>query len=346
MGLKKYRVIVWGLGNVGRAAIRMILNSQQLDLVGAVDVDPQKLGKDAGEVFGFKKTGIIVSDQLDQVIKTANADVVLDYTPLVRDEKGGFTPSAQAICHVLELKQNVITTLPIYFSQATDPAMFEHIDTVAKQNGVSYLPSGLLPGAYASYIPMVLSGIMGEVTKVTVQSGEDDQENTSSWVKVFGYGLKPETFPHERLTQGIVSYYVSGVYEIGQRLGYHFDKVETKHDYFTAPTDLHPKFGLVKKGTLYGHRFTMTGVVNGEAKVSLIYVHKICDDIIKEPQIDNKIRIDGIPEKLEVTLDGMMPLDESYATSAAPTVNAIPQVVKGPAGYLQALDLPAIIPVL
>lgn len=344
--MKKYRVIVWGLGNVGRAAIRMIINSQQLELVGAVDVDPQKIGKDAGEIFGFKKTGISVSDKLDTIIKTVNADVVLDYTPLVRDEKGGFSPSAQEIIHVLQLKQNVITTLPIYFSQATDPQMFNEIDTIAKQNNVSYLPSGLLPGAYASYIPVILAGIMGQVNKITVQSGEDDQNNTSSWVKVFGYGMDPEKFPHERLTQGIVSYYVSGVYEIGKRLGYTFDEVKTKHDYFTAPTDLHPKFGLVKSGTIYGHRFTMTGVVNGQEKVSLIYVHKICDDLIKEPQIDNKIIINGIPSSLDISINGMMPLDESYVTSAAPTVNAIPQVVTGPAGYLQALDLPAIVPVV
>lgn len=344
--MKKYRVIVWGLGNVGRAAIRMILNSQQLELVGAIDVDPQKIGKDAGEIFGFKKSGITVSDQLDETIKTVQADVVLDYTPLVRDEKGGFTPSAQDILHVLQLKQNVITTLPIYFSKATDPEMFRKIDETAKRNNVSYLPSGLLPGAYASYLPVILAGIMGEVQKITVQSGEDDQENTSSWVKVFGYGMDPEKFPHERLTQGIVSYYVSGVYEIGQRLGYKFDEVKTKHDYFTAPKNLHPKFGIVKKGTIYGHRFTMTGIVNGQAKVSLIYVHKICDNVLKEPQIDNKIQIDGIPTKLDITIDGMMPLDESYATSAAPTVNAIPQVVTGPAGYLQALDLPAITPVI
>lgn len=343
--MKTYRVIVWGLGNVGRAAVRMILRSKSLELVGAVDVDESKIGKDAGDIFDFGHAGVTVTKDLDALIKTANADVVLDYTPLVRDDKGGFQPSADAIVHVLNQEQNVITTLPIYFSQVTNPAMFKQIDETAKQNHVSYLPSGLLPGAYASYVPTVLAGLMGQVDKVTVQSGEDDQHNHSSWVKVFGYGMNPDEFPHDRLTAAIVSYYVSGVYEMGKRLGFDFDDVKTKHEHFEAPEDLHPEFGTVKKGTIYAHRFTMTGVVNGEEKVSLIYVHKICDDVVKEPAIDNKIHIDGIPKALDITIDGMMPLVESYVTSAAPTVNAIPQVVNGPDGYLQALDLPAIVPV-
>jgi hypothetical protein len=71
------------------------------------------------------------------------------------------------------------------------------IDDCAKENGVTYMPFGLLPGAYASYIPMVLSGLEARVDKIIVQSGEDDQHNTSGWVKVFGYGKDPKEYPCE-----------------------------------------------------------------------------------------------------------------------------------------------------
>ena len=47
--MKKYKVIVWGLGSVGRYAVKMIQSKKSLELVGAVDVDPKKVGKDAGE---------------------------------------------------------------------------------------------------------------------------------------------------------------------------------------------------------------------------------------------------------------------------------------------------------
>lgn len=343
--MKQYKVIVWGLGNVGRAAIRMIQEKKSLQLVAAVDVDPKKIGQDAGEIFGFDKTGITVTDDIDKALQL-EADVVLDYTPLVRDEKGGFTPSALGICKLLKAKKNVITTLPIYYSQVTTPDLYKMINDTANENGVSYLPTGLLPGAYASYIPTVLAGLMGHVDNITVQSGEDDQHNYSSWVKVFGYGMDPDKFPQDKLKMGIASYYVSGVYEMGARLGFKFDEVKIEHECFTAPEDLHPTFGTVKKGTISGHRFTMSGLINGESKASLIYVHKICDDVVKTPEIDNKIHIEGIPKALDIKIDGMMPLDESYVTSAAPSVNVIPMVVDGTSGFLQALDLKVVTPLL
>ena len=41
--MKKYKVIVWGLGSVGRYAVKMILGKKSLQLVGAIDVDPAKV---------------------------------------------------------------------------------------------------------------------------------------------------------------------------------------------------------------------------------------------------------------------------------------------------------------
>ncbi|MFA9466523.1 MAG: hypothetical protein ACERKN_19850 [Velocimicrobium sp.] len=342
--MKKYKVIVWGLGNVGRAAIRMIQSKECLELVGAVDVDPNKIGKDAGEIFDFPASGVIVSDKVDEVF-AMEADVILVYTPLTRDEKGGFTPSAKDICKALKAKKNVITTLPIYYSQVLSPELYEMIDSCAKENKVSYLPSGLLPGAYASYIPMVVAGIMGRVDKIVVESGEDDQHNFSSWVKVFGYGMEPDSFPLEKLKAGIASYYVSGVYEMGERLNFKFDEVKVTHEHFVAPQDLHPIFGTVKKGTLCGHRFIMSGMIDGEEKVSLRYVHKICDEVAKEPAISDHIHVEGLPGNIDVDLKGMMPLDESYVTSAAPTINVIPALVEAEAGYRQAMDLPVVVPI-
>lgn len=342
--MKTYKVIVWGLGNVGRCAIRMIMEKKSLELVGVIDVDPNKVGKDAGEIFGFGKAGVTVSNDVEAVF-SKEADVVLDYTPLVRDEKGGFTPSAVDICKALKAKKNVITTLPIYYSHVTTPDLYKMIDDCARENGVTYLPSGLLPGAYASYIPMVLGGIMGRIDRIVVESGEDDQHNNSSWVKVFGYGVDPAVFPKDRLKAGIVSYYVSGVYEMGDRLGIKFDEVRSSHEVFTAPEDLHPIWGTVKKGTISGHRFRMAGITGGKEVVALSYVHKICDDIAAEPAIKDHIHIEGLPGDLDVDIKGLMPLDESYVTSTAPTINVIPAVVAAEPGYRQAMDLQVVVPI-
>lgn len=52
--MRQYRVIIWGLGNVGRAAVRMIGERQSVKLVAAVDNDPEKVGKDAAGYLAFR----------------------------------------------------------------------------------------------------------------------------------------------------------------------------------------------------------------------------------------------------------------------------------------------------
>jgi hypothetical protein len=131
---------------------------------------------------------------------------------------------------------------------------------------------------------------------------------------------------------------------MGNRLGLEFDDVKNKHEVFTSPVDMKTDFCAVKKGTIYAHRFTMSGFVNGVEKVSLRYVHKVCHDIVNDPPMSNSIHIEGL-QNLHTEIKGLMPLDESYATSTAPTVFAIPAVVGAAPGWKQAMDLPVIVPV-
>ena len=54
----KQRVIAWGTGNVGRPAIRAIASHQQLQLVAVIVSNPDKDGRDAGDLVGIDPLGI------------------------------------------------------------------------------------------------------------------------------------------------------------------------------------------------------------------------------------------------------------------------------------------------
>ena len=45
---KKYRVIQWGVGNVGTVALRHFAHNPAYELVGVLCNRPEKVGKDAG----------------------------------------------------------------------------------------------------------------------------------------------------------------------------------------------------------------------------------------------------------------------------------------------------------
>ncbi|HWQ75810.1 MAG TPA: hypothetical protein VN441_10875 [Syntrophomonas sp.] len=350
--MKKYRVIIWGLGNVGKVALRMCRDKKSLELVGVIDTAPDKVGKDAGEVFGYDKTGVIISDNADEVLQI-DADVVLCYLPLVRDAELKFKPSGDDIIRALNAKKNVITTLPISYQWATDPELAEKLDQSAKANGVTYAPMGFLPGHYGSYLPMVLGGLMERIDKITIASGEDDQYNNSQWVHVFGYGVKPEEFTGPNFPYGgaktlkrvIQTYYQDGVYEIGARLGFRFTEVTSTHDIFTTPIPLKTVLKDVPAGTICGHRFKIMGMVGDQPAVTLDYVHRICTDQVEEPKYRDVVRLEGSPAVIEVEYEGLITLEQSYETSTAPSVNAVPNVVEAEPGYKNGLDLRVVVPI-
>lgn len=347
----KYKVIIWGLGNVGRSAVRMIAERKNtLELVAVVDVDPNKVGKDAGEVFGFPPVGVKVTSDIDAALGL-DADVVMDFCPTEMDKTGTFMPSALGMAKALDAGKNVVTTIPVYHCKDSQPEVYKFLNQHAREHNVAFVPFGLLPGDYASYIPLVIAGTMGHVDKIVVQSGEDDWHNTSGWVTVFSYGGDLKQYPkpdseQDLLAKFIYAYYSSGVYEIADRIGLKYDAFKSRHEIFTAPCDLETVKGPVRKGTIYGHRFTMALTNHGEEVAALRYVHKVCHKQTPGLPIDNTIHIEGLPSVVDATINGLIPDREGYVTSAAPVVNLIPSVVNGRLiGYVEACDLPVVIPV-
>jgi hypothetical protein len=342
--MKKYRVIIWGLGNVGRIAVRMCMEKESLELAGVIDIAPDKVGKDAGEIFGFGKSGVIVSDNIDKVF-AMNADVIMCYLPCLM-KKGSLMPSAENIVKALEAKKNVITTIPISYSRQSDPAVTKMIDDKAKENGVTFLQMGLMPGLYSSYFPIVLCAAMERVDRVIMECGEDDQGNTSDWVRFFGYGLKPEEINIEAIRRGISTYYGDGVWEVGDRLGFKLTGVHCTDEVFTTAIPLKTVRGAIPAGTICGHRFIWHGMVGEKEMVTLIYIHNVCNDQIGEPKIIEKIRLEGSPSVIEAEIKGLMPpFEQSFETSVAPTIHVIPGVVAAEPGLRYALDLPVINPI-
>ncbi|MBU1195399.1 MAG: hypothetical protein KKE62_19085 [Proteobacteria bacterium] len=346
--MKKYRVIIWGLGHVGRYAVKMIQQKTSLKLVGAIDVDPGKIGRDAGEVFGFQKTGVIVSNDVDAVLGL-DADVVLLYVPDMRDKGDnrptGFTGGAKMICQALSAKKNVLTTLGIYHVHKTAPKLYEMIKQCALENGVSYVQQGIFPGLYSPYLPVVLSSMAGRVDAVTVTGGQDDAYNNAPWVQLFGYGKDPKTFDLSALKDIITAYYGPTTMEIADQVGLEYDEYVEDHEVITAKIELNPKsVGKVMPGTISAHLFTMRCLKKGREVSTFRFVHKVCHKIAPEPPIWDKIIISGEPN-MTLSLRGMLDPVEPFSTSAAPSINIIPQCVEAGPGFINALDLPVSKPV-
>src|SRR6476660_4863382 len=61
--------VVWGTGNMGRAAIRAVLGHPDLSLAAVVAHSPANVGLDAAEVAGLPETtGVVTTDDVDAVL--------------------------------------------------------------------------------------------------------------------------------------------------------------------------------------------------------------------------------------------------------------------------------------
>ena len=80
------KVVVWGTGNVGRPAIRSVVANKDLDLAGVLVQNPDKVGKDAGDLAGIESTGIAATDDISIALKS-DIDAAVSYTHLTLPTK-------------------------------------------------------------------------------------------------------------------------------------------------------------------------------------------------------------------------------------------------------------------
>ncbi|MEM3047202.1 MAG: hypothetical protein QW057_08990, partial [Candidatus Bathyarchaeia archaeon] len=75
------RVVQYGIGAIGSALTRLLTAKGWVRLVGAVDIDREKVGRDLGMVAGLgNRLGIPVSSSLEEALSEAEADVVVHST--------------------------------------------------------------------------------------------------------------------------------------------------------------------------------------------------------------------------------------------------------------------------
>ena len=62
------RVVVWGTGNVGKAALRAVIADPALELAGVIVSQAAKVGRDAGELADLPPVGVAASDDVAGVL--------------------------------------------------------------------------------------------------------------------------------------------------------------------------------------------------------------------------------------------------------------------------------------
>src|SRR3954470_16408078 len=74
------RVVVWGTGFVGKLVIEEIVKHPNFELVGVGVSNPDKVGKDVGDICGIAPIGLLATDDVEALV-ALKPDALVHYGP-------------------------------------------------------------------------------------------------------------------------------------------------------------------------------------------------------------------------------------------------------------------------
>ena len=188
--MKPIRVVQMGLGAVGCGIAQTALGRSQLQVVGAIDVDPAKVGRDLGEILGRDDSlGIPVTASLRDVLDSQSVDVVLQATgshiPDVADQ---LKDIAAAGCNV------VSTCEELAYPWLRHPALAREIDAKARECGVTILGTGVNPGFIMDTLVLVATAVCSDVRRIASTRVVAARERRLALQQKIGSGMEEADF--------------------------------------------------------------------------------------------------------------------------------------------------------
>ncbi|GLY84610.1 NAD(P)H-dependent amine dehydrogenase family protein [Actinoallomurus iriomotensis] len=341
-----YRVVLWGTGNVGRNALIGIDARPDLELAGVWVSNPDKVGRDAGELAGLGRLGVTATGDADTVLATRPDCVVHTSMADVRLDE-----AMEDLTRILRAGVNVVSSSPV-FLQFPDEAMGAPIHRAALDGGASIWVNGIDPGFANDWLPLAITGISERITQVRCM----EILNYSTYAQptvlfdVMGFGRPMDETPL-LLSPGVLSLaWGSVVRQLAAGLDVELDDVEEWHTRLPAPETFRIDAGTVEKGTAAALRFELRGMRAGRPVIVLEHVTRLRYDLAPDwPQPAGhgcyRVEVTGEPNyTVDLRLLGTNG-DHNTAglkATAMRLVNAVPAVVAAPPGLLTALDLPLV----
>jgi 2,4-diaminopentanoate dehydrogenase len=179
------RVLLWGVGEIGTRAARMLLGRPDHTIIGAVS---HQVGEDVGELVGLQPHGIRVVGS-PEALAAVEADICL----LATHQR--VPDLAPQIEWLLERRIAVIAAgEEMIFPWASHPALADALDRRARAAGRQVYGTGVNPGFVMDALPLVLTSCCASVERIDVTRASDFSPYGPGPLRSLGVGLSPEEF--------------------------------------------------------------------------------------------------------------------------------------------------------
>jgi 4-hydroxy-tetrahydrodipicolinate reductase len=318
---KPIDVAQYGIGPIGAEIARLLLSKPWVRIVAAVDVDPDKIGKDLGEVIGLgRKVGVLVTAELQ-----AKPELVCHSTgSRLRDVAGQLKSLLERGCHVVSTCEEL--SFPL------DAAIREELQLVARSNNVTLLGTGVNPGFVMDKLPLTITAVCQEVKSVEIIRIQNASTRREPLQRKVGAGMTTAEFT-AAVDAGKIKH--MGLREslmlVGNGLGVEFDSVSDEViKPIVAEREITTQYLKVAPGEVAGVHQTIFG--KGKINVSLeLRMYVGAEDVAAD-----RVIVRGVPD-VELEIKNGVHGDRA---TAAMVVNSIPRVITARPGVLTMDDIP------
>lgn len=298
MPQRKYRVIQWATGVVGGAALRHFIDNPTMELVGVLVTNPEKVGKDAGDLVGLAKTGVLATNDVEAIMGM-EADCV-HFAPIRTD--------VDTICRLLRSGKDVVSPAGPFVPNLYFQTEQGKIEAACREGGSSYHSCGIHPGFAGDILPLTLTRLMNRVDHIQVTEFIDKVRNPMIYTEVMGFGADPdELLAKPRRAPDTWRHFYQSLAMIADGLGKQIENVTSKFEVAKATKDIPYTLGegrsgggVIKQGTVGGQHYEWTAWADGKPLITYHFYWSMGADI--EPRWDTDSRY-------QITIEGDPPLE-------------------------------------
>jgi len=327
--MRKLNVVSFGVGVIGSLTAQFILEEKkkQLNLVGAYDIDPKKVGKDLGVVIGLDhKAGIEISGDLETVL--TDVDVAIHTTSSYL--KGAYPQIESIVNHGVDV---VSSCEELSYPYVVDRRLSGKLDLLAKKHGATVLGTGINPGFLMDALPIALTAPCESIRRVRVSRRMNAATRRVPFQKKVGAGLTKEEFQ-----SAIRNHQISGhvgleqsVSMLADAIGWNLDRVEIgRVEPVIAEKATDEGYVKIPAGRVAGVKQSARGLGGGKALIELDFAAYVGSE-----QEYDQVEIDGTPP----VNCRISPCVHGDHGTVAMLVNMVPKVVNAPPGLLTMKDI-------
>lgn len=322
------RVLQVGLGPIGASIARQVGERAGFELVGGVDLDPGKVGRDLGPVCGLgREIGGEVSGDLETALAAMKPDIAVVSTSSALEIVAGTIETCLAAGVAV-----VSTTEELSFPWRERPELAKRIDEAARAAGRAVLGTGVNPGFAMDALPLALSAVCERVDGVIVRRFQDASKRRLPFQQKIGAGLSVEEF-HAKVAAGGVRHVglAESIGMLASAFGWNLDSVTD---------EIWPK--LAAEPVASPDLSVAAGQCSGVVQLGLgkegdvVRIRLEFEAYLGAPESYDEVEILGSPALKSRVMAGI-PGD---LATASIVVNAIPRVLAAPPGLITMRDVP------